>query len=67
MAIARAIQKENSKVAKVAIYRDGDIYPTIVDGILVGYTPTEVLVRNAKGNGVKVYNERLQITKIVNG
>lgn len=64
MAIARAIQKENSKVA---IYRDGDIYPTTVDGILVGYTTTEVLVRESKGNRVKVYNERLQITKIVNG
>lgn len=64
MAIARAIQQKNGKVA---IYRDGDIYPTIVDGILVGYTTTEVLVREAKGNRVKVYNERLQITKIVNG
>lgn len=64
MAIARAIQQQNGKVA---IYLDDRRYPNIVDGILVGYTPTEVLVRNAKGNGVKVYNERLQLTKIVNG
>lgn len=64
MAIARAIQKENSKVA---IYRDGDMYPTTVDGILVGYTATEVLVREARGKRVKIYNERLQMTKMVSG
>ena len=64
MAIARAIQQQNGRVA---IYLDDRSCPTIVNGILVGYTPTEVLVRNVKGNGVKVYNERLQMTKIVNG
>ncbi len=64
MAIARAIQQKNGKVA---IYLDDRLYPNIVDGILVGYTPTEVLVRNSNGKGVKVYNERLQITKVVSG
>ncbi|EER46606.1 hypothetical protein AM305_12000 [Actinobacillus minor NM305] len=61
MAIARAIQQQNGRVA---IYRDENRDPTIVTGVLVGYTTTEVLVREVKGNRVKVYNEKLQIVKI---
>lgn len=61
MAIARAIQRQNDRVA---IYLDENSAPTIVTGVLVGYTTTEVLVREVKGNRVKVYNEKLQIVKI---